>query len=153
MKQEKNIVMSIKKELYEKLKQISANSYPNESCALIFGTITKKKSENYVKYSYNSVKIDKFESSKPDPYSFIIEDYELLGQKWIKAQEEGLKLISIFHSHPSGAFPSNIDKKYMKQMGKAYPNIIWTIYGNESRELNGFILIKKNFFQCGINIV
>jgi hypothetical protein len=42
----------------------------------------------------------------------------LLAQKWQAAQERGLKLISLFHSHPNYAYPSNKDKIYMKNFEK-----------------------------------
>ncbi|MBD3353473.1 MAG: hypothetical protein GF364_18465 [Candidatus Lokiarchaeota archaeon] len=152
----KNYELRITESQYSQLVQIAKKAYPNESAGLIFGNVSHENEENKDEtfYIYVCKKIEEFESSKPSPVYFLLNDVELVYRKWNQAQEEGYSLISIYHSHPNTAYPSGIDADYMQNIARVYPNIIWTIYGNGSKELNGFILdsdtkIKRVKIQIG----
>ncbi|MHA1729107.1 MAG: Mov34/MPN/PAD-1 family protein [Promethearchaeota archaeon] len=177
MKSEKRICFVLTEGHFNKLVQIAKKNYPNECVGLIFGNVIIKTTDNNIKKPniiYKVKKIEEIISSKPSPVSFIIEDLELLAQKWFKAQQSGLKLISIFHSHPSDAYPSGKDRIYMKQLNefwkiqnllskqfKSHENIInsknmgtiWTIYGNKSKKLNAFILQCDDIFKCDVKMI
>lgn len=153
MKKEDKILLFLREELYLELIGIAKNSFPNESVALLFGNIKKEELNSEKKIIYDVQKIDEFNKAEKSPVHFLINDYELLAEKWIMAQNSGLKLISIFHSHPSTAFISGTDKINMKQMDSTgYPGMIWVVYGNQAHDLKAFILIKGNFYQCAIKI-
>lgn len=113
---EDNIIIKLQNRHYDKLVIIAEKAYPNECIALLFGNITIEGVNQ--KYIYDVKKIDEFQSSEPSPVAFLIGDYEILAQKWFKAQQLGLKLICVYHSHPSTAYPSGMDKTYMKQLDK-----------------------------------
>lgn len=118
---------------------IAQSANPNEAVALLFGAI-KSQSNQLI---YEVKLIEEFQSTLPSPVSFLLDDIELLYNKWQSAQQQGFKLISVFHSHPGSAYPSHIDKINMINLAKVYPKIIWVIYGNYSKELNAFILLEK----------
>jgi proteasome lid subunit RPN8/RPN11 len=100
---------------------------PNESCAILFGSVEIEKS--IVKEVFLAENIDE------SPVNFTISNEELLRAYKI-AEEKNLDVVGIFHSHPSSdAFPSNIDKKFM------YTNpVVWLISSGESNELKAFLL-------------
>ncbi|MHA1338680.1 MAG: Mov34/MPN/PAD-1 family protein [Promethearchaeota archaeon] len=145
-------------------KKIAKNAYPNESAALGFGIVEKSQiipNDNFTNQSrknskkkiyYIIKKIEEFESSVPSPVYFLLDDVELLYKKWLNAQEEGLKLICIFHSHPAGTSPSGTDISYMANISKLYPYIIWLIYGNKSQKFKAYIMYNSNVYEVAIKI-
>jgi proteasome lid subunit RPN8/RPN11 len=100
--------------------------------------------------------------------AFLIKNIELLHQTIIKSMSElGIKknarLISIFHSHPSGNYPSASDIESIrflnefsnrdhKFISKAFKNLIWLIMDGSSFELNGFLYINSHLYQIDIKI-
>jgi proteasome lid subunit RPN8/RPN11 len=126
--------------------KIAESAIPNEAVALLFGTI--KSHSNQLIYEVKLV--EEFQSSIPSPVSFILEDIEQLYKKWNSAQQQGFHLIAIFHSHPSSAYPSEIDKINMINLSKIYKKIIWIIYGNYSKKLNAFVLENETIYQIKI---
>lgn len=116
MKKIENICLNLTAEEVSKLILISEKSLPFESVALLFGQISYNYNEK--KYRYKLEKINEFQNSSGSSTSFSIDNFGLLAQKWQAAQENGLKLISLFHSHPNYAYPSNKDKIYMKSFAK-----------------------------------
>ncbi|HET6517589.1 MAG TPA: M67 family metallopeptidase [Nitrosopumilaceae archaeon] len=99
---------------------------PNESCAILFGSIEDEK--NIVKDVFLAENIDE------SPVNFSISNEELLKAYKI-AEEKNLDIVGIFHSHPSSdAFPSSTDKKFMHTNP-----VVWLISG-ESDALKAFVL-------------
>ncbi|MFB5646407.1 MAG: Mov34/MPN/PAD-1 family protein [Nitrosopumilaceae archaeon] len=100
---------------------------PNESCAILYGSIENEKS--IVKEVFLAKNIDE------SPVNFTISNEELLKAYKI-AEEKNLDIVGIFHSHPgSDAFPSSTDKKFM------YTNpVVWVISSGESNDLKAFFL-------------
>ncbi len=104
---------------------------PNESCALLFG---KKENE---KLSVSEVFIA--ENVDGSPVNFTISNEQLI-QGYQMAEEKGLEVIGIFHSHPnSEPYPSSTDKKFME-----INPVSWVIFSNIT---NGF---KAYFFESEI---
>ena len=122
---EKSIVIS--KAQKELLLNHASKCNPNESCAILFGSVENEKS--IVKEAFLAENIDK------SPVNFTISNEELLKTYKI-AEEKNLDVIGIFHSHPSSeAFPSSTDKKFM------YTNpVVWVISSGESSKLKAFLL-------------
>jgi proteasome lid subunit RPN8/RPN11 len=54
----------------------------------------------------------------------------------IKAEQEGLDFIGLFHSHPAPAMPSSIDFKFMKLWGDA----LWLIMSTTNGKLAAYHL-------------
>lgn len=72
------------------------------------------------------------------PINFTISNEELL-RGYMLAEQKGLEVIGIFHSHPhSEAVPSATDKKFME----ANP-VVWIIFSNSTNSLVAYILESK----------
>ncbi|MFW9837492.1 MAG: M67 family metallopeptidase [Candidatus Thorarchaeota archaeon] len=90
----------------ETLYKHAEDSFPLEAAALLFGLV-----------SGPSVIVHRIEpvhnEAKSSKISFMVnpeEQYHLL----VEAEEEGLELVGIFHSHPAPPYPSKRDKENMK---------------------------------------
>lgn len=77
--------------------------------------------------------------------------------------DKKMRLISIFHSHPSGSYPSNVDVKNMKFLNdfssvnhnfvsKAFKNLIWSIMDSRTFEINCFIYLASELLQVKVKI-
>lgn len=122
---EKSIVIS--KAHKELLLNHASKWKPNESCAILYGSVENEKS--IVKDVFLAQNIDE------SPVNFTISNDELLKAYKI-AEEKNLDVIGIFHSHPSSdAFPSSTDKKFMDTNP-----VVWVISSGESDELKAFLL-------------
>ena len=160
MKFENDIKIIINRAIYQEMIKCVKKASPNEACGLIFGDIKQVKisgSEEF-QYHYITKRFNCIESNQKSPIAFLIDDLEKLDSIFKKAAREyNLRLISIFHSHPSGAYPSNVDTKNMKFLdncgNKGFKNQIWTIMDAKSEELNGFIYFNKQFMQINVNLI
>ncbi|KKL25118.1 hypothetical protein LCGC14_2408510, partial [marine sediment metagenome] len=109
MKFEIDIKIVIDQEILAKLKTCVKNASPNEACGLIFGTIkqvqitdSEKNEIHYIGKQFNCI-----ESNEKSTVSFLINDIEKLNAIFKKAaQQNNMRMVSIFHSHPYGAYPS-----------------------------------------------
>ena len=166
-----DISLFMKKELLNELKKCVQDAHPNEACGIIFGSITQipnKEKENDYYYHYTASNFSCIESDKRSMVAFLIENTELLNQTIIKAMselgiEKQTRLISIFHSHPSGNIPSITDIENMrflnefsdikhKFISKAFRNLIWLIMDGFSFEISGFICLNSHIYQIEIKI-
>jgi len=105
------------------LSEYSENQKPNESCAILFGK------DEQVSDLFLTKNIEE------SPVNFTISNEQLI-EGYKIADEKGLDVIGIFHSHPnSDAFPSNTDKKFM------YSNpVVWIIYSGLNKNFRAFVL-------------
>ena len=103
------------------------NETPNESCAILFGTINEQKT--IVKEIFLAKNIDE------SPVNFTISNEQLI-KCYKTAEEKKMEVVGIFHSHPnSEAYPSNTDKKFM------YSNpVVWVIYSGISNDFKAYVL-------------
>ena len=159
------------KELLKELEICVQNASPNEACGIIFGEIaqisSKELKDDYL-YKYTAKKFSCIESDRSSMVAFLIKNTELLHKTIVKAISEfGItkktRLISIFHSHPSGSTPSMTDIENMrfldefsniqsKFVSRAFKNLIWLIMDGSSYELNAFIYLNSHLDQIGIEI-
>jgi proteasome lid subunit RPN8/RPN11 len=103
---------------------------PNESCALLFGKATQ---DNYVVQDIFLTK-----NIDGSPINFTISNEELL-RGYSQAEQRGLEVIGIFHSHPhSEAAPSSTDKKFME-----INPVVWVIFSNSTEDFAAYILESK----------
>ncbi len=115
------------------------SSFPNESCALLFGTEDAKTCT--VKEVFLADNIEK------SPINFTISNEELL-RGYKEAERKKLDVIGIFHSHPhSEAIPSQTDKEFM--VGNP---VIWMIFSNKHDEFKAYIL-ESSIIQVPVKIV
>jgi proteasome lid subunit RPN8/RPN11 len=105
----------------------ASNEKPNESCAVLFGTLDIQKTT--VKEIFLTENIDK------SPINFTISNEQLI-KCYKTAEEKKMEVVGIFHSHPnSEAYPSDTDKKFM------YSNpVVWVIYSGITNEFKAYVL-------------
>ena len=129
---------------------------PYEACGLIFGDIREINiSEEGFQYHYIGQIFECIESTKKSTVAFLIDNIEELNKIYQNAAKKyNMRLISIFHSHPGGTYPSGEDTKNMKYLEgfKAFKNLIWTIMNAENYDLNGFIYFNNEFWQIAIEV-
>ena len=161
LKFEEDITLFINQDIYKKIEQCIDKAYPNEACGLIYGKIEEIKKINFeddYSYYYYAKKFECIESSFESPVAFLMDDYlklKEISEKFLKVFN--LQLISIFHSHPGGAYPSGVDIPYMRSYheGKItkFKHIIWTIMDAQNKELNGFIYLFDELRQINIDFL
>ena len=99
---------------------------PNESCALLFG----KKEDDKLTVSEMFIA----ENIEDSPVNFTISNEQLI-QGYKMAEEKGLEVIGIFHSHPnSEPYPSSTDKKFME-----INPVSWVIFSNITNNFKAFL--------------
>ena len=157
MKFQKDIKIVLNLDTIEQLKICVNRASPYEACGLIFGDIrekTLKNSEGF-QYHYIGQTFECIESTKKSTVAFLIDNIEELNQIYqTAAKKYKLRLISIFHSHPGGSYPSGVDTDNMEHLNKfkAFKNLIWTIMSSGNYDLNGFIYFNEEFFQILVEI-
>lgn len=115
------------------------SNFPNESCALLFGTDDSK--------TCTVKEIFLAENTEKSPVNFTISNEELL-RGYREAEQKKLDVVGIFHSHPhSEAIPSVTDKKFM--VGNP---VVWVIFSNRDDEFRAFIL-ESSVTQVPVKII
>lgn len=155
---QKDIRIKIGNNILEQLKLCVENAYPNESCGLLFGVIEEIEYSGDFQYVFTSKRFHCIESDQKSPVAFLISNMEKMNEIFkTAAQKYNLRLISIFHSHPSGSYPSNVDYKNMKFLNgfsnKAFRNQIWLIMSARDHNLNGFIYYRDKLKQVIVDIL
>jgi len=112
------------------LSRESASNSPNEACALLFGK--KENDKLLVREVFLAKNIEE------SPINFTISNEQLiLGYK--EAEENGLDVIGIFHSHPnSEPYPSVTDKKFME-----INPVAWVIFSDITKSFKAFMFESK----------
>ena len=114
------------KEQRQILSTEAVNKKPNESCALLFG----KKDDGKIIVS----EIYPAENIEKSPINFTISNEQLI-QGYKIAEDKGLEVIGIFHSHPdSEPYPSATDIKFME-----INPVAWVIFSLMSNEFKAYI--------------
>lgn len=104
----------------------SQEKLPNESCAILFGTMVDD--QVLVKEIFLAENIEK------SPVSFTISNEELI-RGYDMAEKKNLEVSGIFHSHPdSVAYPSSTDRKFME-----INPVPWVIFSNRHNEFKAYI--------------
>lgn len=172
MKKQEDIVLFVDPNIQDLMIQCVQKASPNEAFGLLFGFQEEVQNpedpEDYF-YHYTGQVFRCVESDKSSPVSFLMENEEKLNQVVLESlsalpdeSDKTPRLISIFHSHPSGAYPSGIDKDHMRYLdafsrqqsyvSKAFHNQIWTIMSAATKELNGFMYLQNKFIQIKVKI-
>lgn len=169
MKFQKDIKFVLSQKIFSDLKRCVKNASPNEACGLIFGDKPREIQVGIgdFQYVYYGKIFHCIESSKKSPIAFLIanmeEFYEILKNT---SQKYNLQMLSIFHSHPSGAHPSGVDLNNMKRLDNlkdvkysdkfiinTFQNQIWTIMDAKNYNLNGFIYLNDDLQQINLQII
>jgi len=108
------------------LSKESIDKKPNESCALLFG----KKDNDKIAVS----EIYPAENIEKSSVNFTISNEQLI-QGYKIAEDKGLDVIGIFHSHPdSEPYPSATDKKFME-----INPVAWVIFSLVTKEFKAYM--------------
>ena len=169
LKVEKDIKIIIFRRIFEEMKRCVKKTFPNEAFGLIFGVIKEIENpdvKNDFFYHYFSKEFKCIKPDKKSIVSFLINDeeklYNILNQYLTKGKEnERLRLISIFHSHPSGTALSSTDIKNMqylndfsktnsKYVSRAFKNLVWVIMDGKNYNLDGYILLSNELYKIDL---
>ena len=101
---------------------------PYEACAILLGNKDEK--------IWNVTEIFLTENIEKSEINFTVSNEQLL-EGYKMAEERGLDIVGIFHSHPNtAASPSNFDKKFMKING----DVPWVIFSGLDADLKAYML-------------
>ena len=170
MKYQKDIVFYIDPEIYGNMKGCVQNASPNEAFGLILGPQPKEiilDNPGKYQYHYFGEIIECIRSDQSSPVKFLMENIEEL-YRIIKNANEKYKrrVLSIFHSHPVGSYPSGFDVNYMEYLDDFYETVlnsslmtkvpfknqIWTIMDGSNFEINGFIYLEEEIQQIQLKV-
>ena len=121
-----NLSIIIKQVHVTFLNQFVRANHPFEACAILLGV--REKDEFVVE------EIVPAQNKDSSIIRFTI-DNDMLFEIYKDADEKNLSVIGIFHSHPSGPYPSSTDKNYMK-----INPVPWVIKSTVTNEMRCFIL-------------
>ena len=121
----------------ENLAQHANKQDPYEACAILLGNTNEE--------TWETTEIFLTENTDKSEINFTVSNEQLL-EGYNKAEENGLSVVGIFHSHPkSEPSPSTTDIKFMK--GNPVP---WVIYSGLTKEMKAYIL-EAEVIQIPIN--
>jgi len=120
--------LCVSQEHLDQSRKAAQDAHPNEACGLLFGY---EKDDSLV-----AVEFKVLPNIDHSAVRFSI-DPSSLYESLVEAEEGGLVLIAIFHSHLTGAYPSETDKKFME----LWP-IPWLILSTTSNRFGAFILYE-----------
>ena len=134
MLQKKIIISNL---LRENLVQHANKQDPYESCAILLGNVNEE--------TWEITEIFLTENMDRSEINFTVSNEQLL-EGYTKAEEKGLSVVGIFHSHPkSEPSPSNTDIEFMK--GNPVP---WVIYSGLTNDMKAYLL-ESEVIQIQIN--
>jgi [CysO sulfur-carrier protein]-S-L-cysteine hydrolase len=128
--------ISLKRAKLEFLTSLAKKSLPLESCALLLG---KKNTENLDEIRV--IDVISVKNKDSSPVSFSVDPDELF-KGYHLSETRNMRVVGIFHSHPTEPFPSSIDKSYMK-----VNPVVWLIYSTVTNEARAYI------FECRLKEV
>ena len=132
-------IIKISESLRKNLELHANEQNPYEACAILLGNKDEK--------IWEATEIFLTENIEKSEINFTVSNEQLL-EGYKMAEEKGLDVVGIFHSHPKSLpSPSNTDIKFMK--GNPIP---WIIYSGLTKEMEAYlldseiiqILIKQN---------
>ncbi|MHA1913177.1 MAG: Mov34/MPN/PAD-1 family protein [Promethearchaeota archaeon] len=170
MKLQQDIILVIRQDIFESLKKCVQKASPNESFGLIFGPKPKEiplKNPGEFQYHYIAEVFECIKSDRSSPVDFLMENIEELYRVISNANKKyDARVLSIFHSHPAGSYPSGFDINYMKHLDNFYrkvlnspipikipiKNEIWTIMDGSNFDLNGFLYLENEIQQIQLRV-
>ncbi len=131
-------MIKIPKSVYKELEEHSLESNPIEACGYLAGEVGE------VKYAIKMTNVD----NSPEHFSF---DPKEQFEAFKKVQKEGLRLIGVYHSHPST--PSRPSKEDIKLAYDASMSYIIISLCEEKPVINSFkivdgIVTKEDMEVC-----
>ena len=123
---------------YQQMLQHIRSCLPEEACGVIGGTANQ------------AVLILRVENEFHSPVRFRMKPEEQL-KAFITLEQNGLDLIGIYHSHPTGPdHPSETDRSEFAYPGTDY--LIWSLHDAEWK-LHGYQLISEQFIDIKLKVI
>ena len=120
-------IIKISESLRKNLELHANEQNPYEACAILLGNKDEK--------IWDATEIFLTENIEKSEINFTVSNEQLL-EGYKMAEEKGLDVVGIFHSHPKSLpSPSNTDMKFMK--GNPIP---WIIYSGLTKEMKAYLL-------------
>ena len=120
-------IIKISESLRKNLELHANEQNPYEACAILLGNKDEK--------IWETTEIFLTENIEKSEINFTVSNEQLL-EGYKMAEEKGLDVVGIFHSHPKSLpSPSNTDIKFMK--GNPIP---WIIYSGLTKEMKAYLL-------------
>ena len=130
-------IIKISESLRKNLELHANEQNPYEACAILLGNKDEK--------IWEATEIFLTESIEKSEINFTVSNEQLL-EGYKMAEEKGLDVVGIFHSHPKSLpSPSNTDIKFMK--GNPVP---WVIYSGLTNDMKAYLL-ESEVIQIPIN--
>jgi len=120
-------IIKISNSILNNLELHANEQNPYEACAILLG--------NKDEQIWETTEIFLTENIEKSEINFTVSNEQLL-EGYKMAEEKGLDVVGIFHSHPKSLpSPSNTDIKFMK--GNPIP---WIIYSGLTKEMKAYLL-------------
>ena len=120
-------IIKISNSILNNLELHANEQNPYEACAILLGSKDEK--------IWEATEIFLTENIEESEINFTVSNEQLL-EGYKMAEEKGLDIVGIFHSHPKSLpLPSNTDMKFMK--GNPIP---WIIYSGLTKEMKAYLL-------------
>ena len=120
-------IIKLSESLRKNLELHANEQNPYEACAILLGNKNEK--------IWETTEIFLTENIEKSEINFKVSNEQLL-EGYKMAEEKGLDVVGIFHSHPKSLpSPSNTDMKFMK--GNPIP---WIIYSGLTKEMKAYLL-------------
>jgi proteasome lid subunit RPN8/RPN11 len=126
----------------ERLASLARDSLPNESCALLLGNNTNKENEIQVIETLSMKNSDASPTTR-----FRIDSQELING-YLRAENMGLNVVGIFHSHPAPPIPSSTDKIFME-----INPVVWLIYSTLTNESRAYIFEQEKIREVRLSMI
>ncbi len=157
IKYQKDMVFHISKDFMPLLGACIDDAHPNEATGLLFGNIKQFKVGDDYQYHYYVRRFECVESSHKSPIAFLLNNDEFLFEMVYNIEQvEGFKVIGIFHSHPSGLYPSSVDHYYMQLFYESgivkFKHLIWIIMDSQNKDVKAFLLYEGDLTEIVLAI-
>jgi len=120
-------IIKISNSILNNLELHANEQNPYEACAILLGNKDEK--------IWETTEIFLTENIEKSEINFTVSNEQLL-EGYKMAEEKGLDVVGIFHSHPKSLpSPSNTDIKFMK--GNPIP---WVFYSGLTKEMKAYLL-------------
>jgi proteasome lid subunit RPN8/RPN11 len=135
--------LKIKRQDLESIEKHALKVFPLECCGLLIGKVCKE--------IFDVKEVVQAENVQRSAVSFEA-DAELVYQAIDAAEQKGLELIGIYHSHPNmGAYISARDAEVMK----LWPNVAWLVLGTAGKKIaekKAFVLKEGKVAELALAI-
>ncbi|MBS7640107.1 MAG: M67 family metallopeptidase [Candidatus Bathyarchaeia archaeon] len=141
MSKDEGLIIRLSKREVDWLIKAAQKSYPLEICGALFGLINSDGRILIKKVVILSNILNSSVAFQIDPEEFLAE--------LMRSENEGLRHVGFFHSHPGSATPSDIDVKFMR----LWPESIWLIISLINYEIAAYRIVNSEVRNVHVEII